>query len=126
MAKAILKGVKIVKVDEIIIPDESDINELVFLEKLNENNIKPVNELPTFDNSSLMQLGEKDVHVLDVDGDYDTDDDGDLHVVGAPSSYPDGEVVLVDEDYIINQVRLALRNGDRVSITKQEDSEDDN
>ena len=49
MAKAILKGVKIVKVDEIIIPDESDIDEKMFLENLNTLPLpkpKPDNSLP--------------------------------------------------------------------------------
>ena len=124
MAKAILKGVKIVKVDEIIIPDESDIDEKMFLENLNTLPLpkpKPDNSLPVFDDSGLIELDEKHLHPLDIH----IDDDGDLPVVGAPV-YSNGEVILVDEDYIINQVRLALRNGDRVSITKQEDSEDDN
>lgn len=122
MAKAILKGVKIVKVDEIIIPDESDIDEKMFLENLNTLPLpkpKPDNSLPVFDDSGLIELNEKHLHPLN----GNIDDDGDVE--GMPV-YPNGEVVLVDEDYIINQVRLALRNGDRVSITKREDSEDDN
>lgn len=122
MAKAILKGVKIVKVDEIIIPDESDIDEKMFLENLNTLPLpkpKHDNSLPVFDDSGLIELNENHLHPLDGNIDDDGDDEG-MPVC------PNGEVVLVDEDYIINQVRLALRNGDRVSITKREDSEDDN